>query len=323
MFTSTRMSPHGSAAVATPSSTRIAPGAAMLATYASHHTTAGNQSLERPGAASGRLVRPSCIPHVQRQCACGASTGIFGDCAECRAKKAASGIGGYKAIDHIAGLLGAVPEGHALALREARAGAGTLCQGTNGNTGCDVSVGTPATTIHQPSLCTRACVERHEAVHAADLGPCCQKANKAYNAAKTDSDKENVQNKFNTWVVNNTDWFECRGYSESARCAKELLDQKCSSEQSQAESGTSLSDEESTPVVSLITIPHESEREASAEGYELATEETSPAVLQDDAVTADTPPCCATLKDYHRISSARRDNICGRGKKTLGPCPFP
>src|SRR5262249_22310111 len=97
----------------------------------------------------------------------------------------------------------------------------------NGETGCEVSDGTPWTKIYSPSLCTRTCVERHEAVHAADLKPCCQKANKAFNKAADEDAKNKVQARFDKWVNDNRDWFECHAYAESMACAAELVAKDC------------------------------------------------------------------------------------------------
>jgi hypothetical protein len=80
--------------------------------------------------------------------------------------------------------------------------------GKNGGTGCDASAGKTVTTIYDPPACYRHCVERHEAVHARDIAPCCTRANSAYKAAKSDDDRQKVQDKFDQWMLSNQDCLE-------------------------------------------------------------------------------------------------------------------
>lgn len=267
-----------------------------------YQATARTADERRPRPAAMHVVnvrgnaalRPSRIAVPPRQCACGAPAGTLGECAMCRDDRAAS-----------------------------HAEAGFLYQGRNGETGCDVSVGTPSTTIFSPSPCVQDCVKRHEAVHAADIGPCCKKANKAHGAAKTETDKTDIQDKFNQWVVVNTDWLECRAYAESARCGKELSEQKCAVEQSVNSSDPVQSDEDTTPITSLVTGQSKDSEEAASDPGALTLNEVSAAVPQDGGVTDDTIPCCATLRNYARVSAGRRDTVCASAKKSLGACPFP
>jgi hypothetical protein len=193
--------------------------------------------------------------------------------------------------------------------------AGTLHQSANGETGCDVSAGTPSTTMHDPPPCYRACVERHEKVHAKDIAPCCKRANAAYKQAKTDDDKAKVQDKFNRWVESNVDWLECRAYAESSRCAQEFLDAHCETKSLAEESGVASNGETGRdPLVSVIPM-------TSTLGPELAPDNV---VLEEGE--SDEPPspeaCCSQMKTYRRVSAGRRDTVCGRANKMLTACPW-
>ena len=191
---------------------------------------------------------------------------------------------------------------------------GTLHQSANGETGCDVSVGTPSTTMHDPPPCYRACVERHEKVHAKDIAPCCKKANAAYKQAKTD-DKARIQDQFNQWIEANVDWLECRAYAESALCAQEFLDAHCGTK-SLAEESEPTSDDETDrdSLVSVVPMP-------STLGPELAPDNV---VLEEGE--SDEPPapetCCPQMKTYRRVSAGRRDTVCGRANKVSTACPW-
>ena len=194
--------------------------------------------------------------------------------------------------------------------------AGKLFQQTNGDTGCDVSAGTPSTTLHDPPACYRECVVRHEQVHATDIAPCCKKANVKYAAAKTDEDKQAVQDKFNQWMLDNVDYLECRAYAESARCGTELADKSCGTKKSaETESPAVESPEDKTEAVSLDTG---NTAPPSGESTDSVAEDEVPA----DAGTMDNSACCSQLKNYARISAGRRDTVCGRAKKSLTACPF-
>ena len=52
----------------------------------------------------------------------------------------------------------------------------------NGTTTCTFPAGTATSTVTNPDPCTADCTSRHEGVHAADIGPCCAEAGKAYRA---------------------------------------------------------------------------------------------------------------------------------------------
>lgn len=192
---------------------------------------------------------------------------------------------------------------------------GILHQSANGETGCDVSVGTPSTTMHNPPPCYRACVERHEKVHAADIAPCCKKASAAYKQAKTNNDKTKIQDTFNQWIKSNEDWFECRAYAESAHCAQEFLDAHCGTK-SLADESESASDDATgrEPLVSVISMP-------STLGPELDQDN---AVLEEGE--SDEPPapetCCPQMRTYRRVSAGRRDTVCERANKLLTSCPW-
>lgn len=199
---------------------------------------------------------------LQRKCACGGSAGGSGECEECRKKKdpllqrKAVGEAQPFAVPPIVHevlcspgqpLDAATPAffeprfGHDFSQvrihadardpRETRlpefGSARRLPQETAGDTYCDVSKGTPTVEIKHKDQCIRECTERHENVHKLDMAPCCKKANKAYEAAKTDERKDQVNKKMNGWVEDNQDWLQCRGYKETLRCYEQFVAKHC------------------------------------------------------------------------------------------------
>lgn len=269
---------------------------------------------------------------LQRQCACGNHTSEGGECEACRKKRGQRHATTYTLPEFAPPIACAFTKprfGHDFSqvkvqgthLREVNPCVQKLYQRASGETGCDVSIGTPSTTLHDPPACYRECVARHEKVHAHDISPCCKRANRAYKAAKNDGEKEKLQEKFNRWIEANEDWLECRAYAESARCGKELVDKNCTPKKSQAEaiSGSDLSDEEMMPLVSLDTGPQtaraNSKNTSLAEGKEGEGKE-KPSPKPSPEV------CCPSVRRYRRVSEGRRDTVCGRAKKNLSPCPF-
>jgi hypothetical protein len=205
--------------------------------------------------------------------------------------------------------------------------------GKNGGTGCDTSTGKTVTNIYDPPACYRHCVERHEATHARDITPCCTRANTAYKAAKSDDDKQTVQDKFDKWMLSNQDWLECRAYTESAKCGKEYVDKNCGGKKQDAGSSRSVSGPEAQPTVSLEpqgasrTAPRSGEEEevAPAKGSMLAEDKPDTGAKEKPDAGAEAPgpeQCCPKLLCYWRISQGRADNVCPDAPKTLSRCPF-
>jgi hypothetical protein len=96
-----------------------------------------------------------------------------------------------------------------------------------GEATCDIETG-QMTGETSTSNCTSPCTARHEAKHVADVGPCCQKAAKAYKKATTDEAKQGVSDKAKKWGEDNRPYLECRAYTESVACAEEKKKtQKC------------------------------------------------------------------------------------------------
>lgn len=211
--------------------------------------------------------------------------------------------------------------------------------GVNGETGCDTSTGTTVTTIHDPPACYRHCVDRHEAVHARDIGPCCKRANVASKTAKSDDDKQAVQDKFEKWLTvdSNVDWLECRAYKESAKCGREYLNKNCgySIEEGAPQSASGQGDKpsfsqalqgpgEPTPMAA------EGEPTSFASNGMLAEDKLdggeggpAPTDKLDAGKEAPGPEkCCPIMLCYWRVSQGRADNVCGRAPKGLTPCPF-
>jgi len=181
--------------------------------------------------------------------------------------------------------------------------------GKNGETGCDVGAGKPVTTIHEPPECYRPCVERHEAVHARDITSCCTRAGTAYRAAASDEARTAVEDKFAKWIKeDNEAYLECRGYTESAKCAQEYLDKNCGARKQDADTSETAPIMDEAPESSLTTP-----------GTALAEE-------QVDAGTKKEAPgpeeCCPKVRCYGRVSQGRADNICSDAPKTLTKCPF-
>jgi hypothetical protein len=208
--------------------------------------------------------------------------------------------------------------------------------GMNGGTGCDASTGKSVTTIYNPPPCYRHCVERHEAVHARDIAPCCARSNAAYKAAKSDDERDAVQDKINRWVSSNEDFLECRAYTESAKCGREYADQNCGAKKQEAGSSADQPIRAGEPPVSVQPVeagqPGQpaagGELAASPQGMLAEAGQTSGAGSKtpgDTGAGATAPgpeQCCAVLKCYWRVSQGRADNVCGRAPRALTRCPF-
>jgi hypothetical protein len=208
--------------------------------------------------------------------------------------------------------------------------------GMNGGTGCDASTGKTVTTIYDPPECYRHCVVKHEAVHAHDIAPCCARSNAAYKAAKSDDDRQAVQDKFNQWMLNNRDWLECRAYTESAKCGKAYVDQNCGSKKQGAASSPDLPGREPEPPVSLQPLeagqpgqppggeptagPHNMVADSVPDGA--GASKTPGNAAGGDAGAPGPEDCCPKLLCYWRVSQGRSDNVCGGAPKALSRCPF-
>ncbi len=199
-----------------------------------------------------------------------------------------------------------------------------LHQSTSGETGCDVSVGTPNASIHSLSPCTKPCTERHEAVHVRDLSPCCKAANKAYTAAKTDDKKTAVQDKMGQWILSNDDYFECRAYGESVRCAEEFQAAHCDTPKSTGSTGSPPAGERQDGAA-MPNVPSTAAANGQSSNGALVNETLLEATPSDDK-PGPAPPnpeiCCSSVKEYARVFRIRRDIICGTAKKNPTACPF-
>jgi hypothetical protein len=103
---------------------------------------------------------------------------------------------------------------------------GSVTGGTQtGATGCDTATGKANAATLNTNECTKDCSTKHEAKHAADIGPCCAKAGEAAQAAKTDAEKTDVQTQFDNWMLSNRPWLECRAYDVSVSCGEAKLKQ--------------------------------------------------------------------------------------------------
>ena len=87
-----------------------------------------------------------------------------------------------------------------------------------GATGCDTAAAKVTTATLNTDDCTKDCSTKHENKHAADIAPCCEKAGAASKAAKSESEKADIQTKFNDWMLSNKPFLECRAYDESISC---------------------------------------------------------------------------------------------------------
>ena len=175
---------------------------------------------------------------LQRQCACGGEHDQEQDeCEECKANRASSAPAArVHELDFLA--FTEQLQRSTARLREEDEGdtdtdpdSEFLYQ--NGTTTCSLPGGTPSTVINNTN-CSRPCTVRHEGVHAADIGPCCARAGAAFDAAASDADRASVRSRFFAWLSGNRTWFECRGYTESVKCADEMLTaNNCDSQSSQ------------------------------------------------------------------------------------------
>lgn len=99
-----------------------------------------------------------------------------------------------------------------------------------GEATCNIESGDVDTEVNTRN-CTSECTEQHEATHKKDMGPCCQRAAKAYKAAQSDEAKERIVERMKQWGKTNRDYFEYRGYNASVVCGQKLYDTKqCTSD---------------------------------------------------------------------------------------------
>ncbi len=200
-------------------------------------------------------------PALQRKCACGQHTGAGGECEECK-KKRQQGIALHENVsptDRLGNqrfvhgrfvhdfsslraqtptlfeedLVGQPePEGEISAM----SGGGFPTEVANpldtaqpsaavqtGETACDVDTGKATASTANTNECTKDCSMAHEKVHVADISACCAKAHEAKQKATTEEEKNKVHDQMKEWVDLNRPFLECRGYSESVKCAEKKL----------------------------------------------------------------------------------------------------
>jgi hypothetical protein len=87
-----------------------------------------------------------------------------------------------------------------------------------GETGCDTRTGKVFSATLNKDDCTKDCSTQHEQKHATDITPCCAKAGEASKAAKAETDKTDIQTKFDDWMISNRPFLECRAYPVSMSC---------------------------------------------------------------------------------------------------------
>jgi hypothetical protein len=171
-----------------------------------------------PAPARSRISRPPAVHELdlvagrraaltEQRCSCGAILGPDGECAACRAAR--------EAAEAATGDVEQIPDEES----------GVLWQANNGETICSFPDGTPSTTVSN-TACSRTCTEEHEAVHAADITPCCSAAGTAFRAATTEAAKKAVRRSFVRWLNANRSFFECRAYGVSVVCANRLIGEK-------------------------------------------------------------------------------------------------
>ncbi len=97
-----------------------------------------------------------------------------------------------------------------------------------GETACDVDTGKATASTKNTNECTKDCSMAHEKVHVADISDCCAKAHQAIQSTSTDEEKTKIHSQMKDWVDVNRPFLECRGYSESVKCAeKKMAALKC------------------------------------------------------------------------------------------------
>jgi hypothetical protein len=196
---------------------------------------------------------------------------------------------------------------------------GRVAEVSNADTGCDVTKGTPDITLHDPNPCYKDCTQRHEEVHRKDIAPCCAKANKAWESAKTEEKKSAVQDKMNDWVQANEFLLQCRAFAESVRCADEFLAAHCRGKKAEAGEGSRPQSSEGMRGTEIGDFPGDTL--PPAPGPETA----GPTALAEDK-PADAPidpqRCCYTVRDYRFHANAKGEAFCKAAKKSFTPCPF-
>jgi len=99
---------------------------------------------------------------------------------------------------------------------------GELWDTLNGKTGCTLPGGIPFSEV-LTTKCHAGCTAEHEALHFADIKPCCAKAGAAHAKAADDDARKVIETSFGSWLVGNDNWLECRAYTKSVKCADKIL----------------------------------------------------------------------------------------------------
>jgi len=201
------------------------------------------------------------VPTLQRKCSCGQHTGASGSCEACK-KKSAQGLESpslnenlhriYRSSDrqfvHDFSLLrgqapmlfeedlrgqpepdgetGLMPGKPEIANDVPSSPFNTAQPSAavqTGETACDTDTGKATASTANANECTKDCSMAHEKIHVADIGECCAKAHVAKLKATTDDEKGKINDQMKDWVDLNRPFLECRGYTESVKCAEKKL----------------------------------------------------------------------------------------------------
>ncbi len=195
-------------------------------------------------------------PTLQRKCACGQHTDAGGECEACTKNRTqgislhedvnpVNGFGVRRFAHDFSGLRAQTPtlfEEDLVGQPEPESEVETMSGGgfptevaspldtaqpsaavQTGETACDVDTGKATASTANTNECTKDCSMAHEKIHVADISACCAKAHEAKQKATTEEEKNKVHDQMKEWVDLNRPFLECRGYSESVKCAEKKL----------------------------------------------------------------------------------------------------
>jgi len=299
---------------------------------------------KNPAWSSGPTVAPVRSRLLQRRCVCGGHSLSGGACASCRKRDGApdrstsmqSAPDTAPRFGHQFGRtrLHAHDSATPHSPETGAAALGKDCYNVNGDQGClcgttecNLATGTPDVKP-VPNTCCSPCfgnsVDLHEAVHARDIAPCCQKASQAYKAAQDPGKKAAIEQTWHQWKHANRDWLECRAYTESLRWDNEYLAAHCGKKpikaspggQTQVETSPSTGNPGVGPASTGANPVPESELAHRWLAY--IQPNVDPSKIPSETLEG----CCPVVEASSRRHKAYRDCLCASAKPSLADCPF-
>jgi hypothetical protein len=218
-------------------------------------TVSGKETSPVASAMSWSPLQSRSARLLQRKCACGGRPGPTGECEECRkkrqslqgktgnsdarlghefsrvpvhansAKRPQTNSPRIRMLHQLLPEEGETKKYSSEGILMTLAGSGT-CQNGGAASSCDPNNGAYKITANNNTCCTKDCSWRHEQTHVSDITSwgCCKALSVAYN--KPGANKNDLVQKYNTWLAAAVDITECNAYSNDVVCANELAAQK-------------------------------------------------------------------------------------------------